>query len=232
MYDTFFTNKNVFITGASTGLGLEISQQLIRLGAKVFGTCNNLNNIPKALNSISSQNFKLVECDVMDVNKTQELINKIGNIDIFISNAGIYTEGSLAENEVDKITEVININLTGAILTTKLIEKNMMDNNFGLMLFVVSNAASVNKKHRSVYGASKAGLQMFVDNLKQDHQNGNIKIQGFYPAGMQTELFAKTGKPRSLDKLMRVDKVAELLIFMMQNSDYYNMDNLLLGKVN
>jgi short-subunit dehydrogenase len=231
MSNTFFTNKNIFITGASTGLGLELARQLINFGAKVFGTCNNTSNIPTALSSVNSQNFELVQCSVMDTTKTQELINKIGTIDIFISNAGVYIEGKLGENKVDKIADVINANLTGAILTTKLVEENMLDNKSGLMLFVVSNAATTNKKQRSVYGASKAGLQMFVDNLQLDHQEDNIKILGFYPAGMQTELFAKTGKPRPLDKMMPIDKVTELLIFMMQNSDYYIMDKLILGKV-
>jgi uncharacterized protein len=229
---TFFTNKNIFITGASTGIGLELARQLVALDAKVFGTCNNPDNIPVALNSIDSKNFELIQCSVIDINRTQELINKIGKIDIFISNAGIYIEGKLHENENNKITQVINTNLTGAILTTKLVEQNMIDNNSGLMLFVVSNAGIINKKQRSVYGASKAGLQMFVDNLQLDHQESKLKILGFYPAGMQTELFAKTGKPRPLDKMMSIDKVAELLIFMMQNSDYYNMDKLILGKVN
>jgi uncharacterized protein len=231
MSHLFFTNKNVFITGASTGIGLELSRQLVVLGAKVFGTCNNPNNIATALNSINSKNFELIQCSVMDINKTQDLINKIGKIDIFISNAGVYIEGKLADNETNKITEVINTNLTGAILTSKLVEENMIDNNSGLMLFVVSNAGVINKKQRSVYGASKAGLQMFIDNLKLDHSDDNIKILGFYPAGMQTELFAKTGKPRPLDKMMSINKVAELLVFMMQNSDYYIMDKLILGKV-
>jgi NAD(P)-dependent dehydrogenase (short-subunit alcohol dehydrogenase family) len=65
--NTFFNNKNVIITGASSGLGLELARQLVNAGANVFGTCNNPCNIQPALDSVSSENFKLVQCDVADV---------------------------------------------------------------------------------------------------------------------------------------------------------------------
>jgi NADP-dependent 3-hydroxy acid dehydrogenase YdfG len=227
-------NKKILITGASSGLGLEIASQMVKLGAMVWGTCYK--KPIERLSLENNPNFELVECDVSDYIKTAELLQKItksyGSIDILINNAGLYIEGELVDNDISQILAVINTNLVGTILTTKAVLPYMLEQNTGLIFSVSSNCGIYNKKQRSVYGATKWGIRGFVDNLKLDLQGSNIKAFGFYPAGIQTELFANAGLCTDTTNMMTPQNVANLIIDILCKSDQYVLDHIVIDKPN
>jgi uncharacterized protein len=231
MSNTFFQNKNITITGASSGLGLELARQFVKAGANVFGTCNNRDNIKPALDSIDSEKFKLVQCDVADVLDSAFLFDSVGKIDILINNAGVYVEGKSIETGPVVINKIIQTNLIGAINSTNLVLPKMLEQNSGIIYFVGSSCAIETKENRSIYASSKAGLKSFAEHTRKDYASTGIKIMELYPQGMQTKLFENSGKPRALDKLMPIDKVASLILTTIEYSQWFNVGRVDLNKI-
>ncbi len=230
--ETFFHNKNILITGASSGLGLELARQLVNFGANVLGTCNNPENIKAAVDSINSEKFKLLQCDVGDVTELKKVFDEFGQIDILVNNAGVYIEGKPIEIGPNKINQIIQTNFIGAINSTNLVLPKMLEQNSGIIYFVGSSCAIETKENRSIYASSKAGLKSFAEHIRKDYISSNIQIMELYPQGMQTSLFEKSGKPRPLDKLMPIDKVAELILTTISYSQYFNVGRMDLNKTN
>jgi NADP-dependent 3-hydroxy acid dehydrogenase YdfG len=227
----FFHNKNIIITGASSGLGLELARQLVNAGANVFGTCNNPDNIKAAVNTINSEKFRLFQCDVGNVAESKKVFGKFGQIDMLINNAGVYIEGKSIENGPDKINQIIQTNLVGAINSINLVLPKMLESNIGIIYFVGSSCAIETKENRSIYASSKAGLKSFAEHTRKDYASTNIQVMELYPQGMQTKLFENSGKPRPLDKLMPIDKVANLILTTMECSQWFNVGRVDLNKI-
>jgi NADP-dependent 3-hydroxy acid dehydrogenase YdfG len=231
MPNTFFHNKNIIITGASSGLGLDLAKQLVNAGANVFGTCNNPDNIKPAIDSINSKKFKLIQCDVSDSYQSKKIFDEFKQVDILINNAGIYVEGKSIENRPVKINEIFQTNLVGAINSTNLALPKMLEQNSGIIYFVGSSCAIETKENRSIYAASKSGLKSFAEHTRKDYVGTDIQIMELYPQGMQTNLFKNSGKPKPLDKLMPIEKVASLILTTMEYSQWFNVGRVDLNKL-
>jgi NADP-dependent 3-hydroxy acid dehydrogenase YdfG len=231
-----FINQKILITGASSGLGLELARQLTSLGAIVTGTCFNSQNITEIQESINlqngNQNFQLVQSDVSNYDQTCKIVEQMGNVNILINNAGVYIAGKLEDNDTSKIINTINTNLLGTILTTKAVLPSMLKSNKGLIFCVSSNCAIYNKKERAIYGASKWGIRGFVDNLKLDLEGTRVKAFGFYPAGIATDLFVNAGVDHNLNNMMKPEDLASLIIDTLANSDKYILDHIVVDKPN
>lgn len=221
------TQKTFFITGISSGLGLELTKKLLSQNHKVVGTylgdSGNLDLLDKA-------NLKYFEVDNLDYKKTAEIVNKVEFVDVFINNAGIYMMGQLEDCEPEKIIKLINCNLTGAILTTQAVVKKMKPKNKGIIFFVNSTNGVENEKLRTVYGASKWGLRGFASNLRNDLKDTEIKVFSFYPAGMQTDFFKNADLQTDTIKFMAISDVADLIIQTINNSDKYLVDEMVLHR--
>jgi NADP-dependent 3-hydroxy acid dehydrogenase YdfG len=220
-------SKTFFITGISSGLGLELTKQLLAKNHMVVGTYfHNRSELEK----IDNPNLKYHKVDTFDYKTTQKIVSEIGQIDIFINNAGVYTKGELEIYEPEKIIQLINTNLTGAILTTQAVLPIMKAKNEGVIFFVNSINGVENKALSSVYGASKWGLRGFATNLRMDLKNTNIQVLNFYPAGMQTELFKNAGVENDLGCYMKIEDVAKLIVDCLENVDKYITEEIVLNR--
>lgn len=212
------TQKNVFITGASGGLGLELAKVFVENGFCVYGTGTNVDKIESAKNSLGSSEFHLFLCDNRNEKTTLEILNLTSKIDIYVNNAGIYLEGLAVDNTFEKIESVINANLIGGIITTRLVVSKMEIQENGIIVDINSNVSLIPKPNRSVYTASKKGFDDFIECLKLDYPK--LTFVSIYPAGMKTELHFSSGNPRSdYDKFLDPKLVAHEVV-----------ENLLLGK--
>lgn len=88
------------------------------------------------------------------------------------------------------------------------------------------------RNNQAVYVASKYGVTGFTDSLKEDLADTNVKVSGFYPGGMNTSLFKKAGKPKDNSDWMDTNKVAEVIVFMIERDMTMVMDHVVLNKRN
>lgn len=185
--------KTIVITGGSDGLGKALAEKLAKDNQVVILARNE-----KALQEAASKtNCDYAVCDVRDakqVSKTfAEIVQKHGRINVLINNAGVILNGELVETSDDDIENVVTTNTLGSIYAAKSALKQMKQQRSGLIVNVVSQSGLNARANRSIYNASKWALTGFTKALQQEAAEYGVRVTGFYPGTIQTDLFAKAG---------------------------------------
>jgi len=115
-------NRTWFITGVSSGFGLEMTRQLLKKGNRVIGTVRNKEKVSDLMKEYPDT-FTCEFLDVTDVPAIHDLVNasfeKFGTIDVIVSNAGYGLFGAAEELSNAEIDHIIATNLTGSIQLIK-----------------------------------------------------------------------------------------------------------------
>lgn len=207
-------SKVIVITGGSEGLGKAIAKRLIK-DKKVIIISNNEEKLKKTATEIQCD---YVVCDVTNYkqieNAIDTILKKYINIDILINNAGVWLEGDLTENTFEKISNCIDVNTKGPIYMTKAVLPNMYKNKSGLIINVCSQASFDNDDYSVVYNASKWAMRGFNRSIQRDISKKGVKVTGFYPGFMQTNLFKKAGNDYDTSTGLEVEKVAKAIEYI------------------
>lgn len=207
-------SKVIVITGGSEGLGKAIAKRLIK-DNKIIIISNNEEKLKKTATEIQCD---YVVCDVTNYKQIENAIDiilkKYINIDILINNAGVWLEGDLTENTFEKISNCIDVNTKGPIYMTKAVLPNMYKNKSGLIINVCSQASFDNDDYSVVYNASKWAMRGFNRSIQRDISKKGVKVTGFYPGFMQTNLFKKAGNDYDTSTGLEVEKVAKAIEYI------------------
>jgi Short-chain dehydrogenases of various substrate specificities len=207
-------NKVIVITGGTDALGLALAKDLIVDNTIVLiGKDNDKNT------EISAElNCDVWDCDVTDYKRVEEsieeIINHHGKIDVLINNAGVWLAGDPVENSFEQISNCIDVNTKGPIYLTKAVLPYMYENNNGLIINVCSQASFDSDDFSSVYSASKWAMRGFNRAIQKQVSKKNIKVTGFYPGFMQTEIFKKAGNDYDTSTGLETEKVAKAIRFI------------------
>lgn len=222
-------NKTVVITGGSEGLGFSLAKKFSSLGANIHIISRNKNKLDKAVESIGL-NIIGHMADVSNTSDIERITSEIGEVDVLINNAGVWIEGLITDNSVEEISTAIDINLKGVIYTTKAFLSKLLEANEAHVLNIISTSGFKGRANQSVYAAAKFGVSGFTQALEEDLIDTNVKVSGFYPGGMNTTLFQKAGSSKGGSDWMDTDKVAELIVFMIEQDATMVMDHVVLNK--
>lgn len=208
--------KTVLITGGSSGLGKEIAAQL-QADYNVVILCLDAEKVQTTAQEIGCT---YAVADVTNVEQLQAAVDSIltahGQIDVLINCAGIWTEGQLDETDPERIKQIMDVNLTGVMYSTRAVLPSMRKQKGGMIINIVSQAGINKKPNRSVYYASKWGLRGFTECLQKDLQPEGIRVTGIYPGFMSTPLFETAGHGREMDKALDPVEVAKSIKFIME----------------
>ena len=186
--------KTALITGSSRGLGLIIAQGLGKAGAKIILNGRNKESLVKA-RKICIRKGITVDYAVFDVSDEVQIRNGItriesesGGIDILVNNAGIHQRKPLADMTLEEWKSVLDINLTGAFLTTREVVQGMIKRRKGKIINICSLMSEVGRETTGNYTASKGGLKMLTKAMTVEWAKFNIQINGIGPGYFLTEL--------------------------------------------
>ncbi|NMC36315.1 SDR family oxidoreductase [Candidatus Beckwithbacteria bacterium] len=225
-------NKTILISGGNSGLGFEISKQLIRLGSKVIILGKNQNNLNLAVKKLKSPFASSMVCDLTNAEEIEKL--NIGKLDILINCAGVIKYSPLEKHSITDIKNIIDTNLIGTILLTRQVLPILKKQNSGIIVNISSTSGLMTGGHayESVYIASKFGVTGFTESLKKEmaEEGKNIKVLGFYPGGMNTPLFTKSGEDKDTTNFMDPAEIAKILVFMLQQPDAVSMDHIVVNR--
>ena len=214
-------NKTVLITGASSGIGLEISKIFARDNYDLVLISQNIDNLNMAKEIISNE-YKAVKIyayckDLSDAGASEEIYeytcSKKLKIDILVNNAGIQVYGKFHEVKEADIIKLMYINmyaLTG--LTRKYIEE-MVKCGSGKILNIASTGAFQACPLNSVYCASKAYVLHLSEAIQEELKGSGVTITTLCPGATRTN-FAKRAGIEEIKlfkgKVLAPDKVAEI----------------------
>lgn len=187
--------KTIVITGGSDGLGQALAEKLASENKVII-----LARTEAALHKIALEiGCEYYVCDVRDPKQVSSTFSKIseehGKIDVLINNAGVIVNGELVDISDKTIENIITTNTLGTIYAAKAALIRMRQQKEGLILNVISTAGVTAKATRSIYNASKWAITGFTKALQEEAAEYNVRVTGFYPGTIRTNLFAKAGLP-------------------------------------
>jgi len=184
-------NKVWFITGASSGFGLEISKSALAAGCKVIATGRDANKVSKAIGK-ASDNLLVVKMDVTNTNEidaaVKSAVEKFGTIDVLVNNAGNFYAGFFEELSQNQVERQIVTNLFGPMNVTRAVLPVMRKNKSGHIITISSTGGLVGYELCSAYSASKFGLEGWMESLAIEIAPFGIKTTIVEPGFFRTSL--------------------------------------------
>lgn len=179
------------ITGASSGIGLETSKTLCRLGYEVYGFGRDFSHAGLPSAELPEGSFHAVVCDVTDTKKLCGLVREIAGekeVRILVNNAGTAYYGLHEELNPRKIQEMVRTNLEAPMILTQQLLRDLK-RNAGCVINIVSVTAHQSNPHGCAYGATKAGLAGFSHSLFDEVRKYGVRVAAIYPDMTKTELY-------------------------------------------
>lgn len=189
-----FTGKNIWITGAASGIGkavaLELSKENTRLilsdineaGLKAVANLCEKNNCKTVIIPIDLSDEKSVEFAAKQVFDKQILV------DCLYQFAGISQRSYVSETPLIIDRKIFEINFFGAVALTKAVLPAMIKNGGGQLAVTSSLVGKFGFPYRSSYSATKHALHGFFESLRAENKSNNIKVSIFIPGRVQTNI--------------------------------------------
>jgi short-subunit dehydrogenase len=209
-------NKVFFITGASSGIGREISILLSKEKCSLALLARRtelLNQLSEQLSGAQAE-VKTYTCDVTDKNAVESVINKVkehfGRIDVAILNSGVGYKASAEDIDTEKAKAVFDVNLFGIINCLEILVPYFIKAKSGMIAGVTSLADSRGWPGSGFYVASKAAGSKLLESLRVGLKKYNIKVITIKPGFVKTELTAKN--KFMMPFIMDADKAAKIIV--------------------
>ncbi|MEZ2444338.1 SDR family NAD(P)-dependent oxidoreductase [Chitinophaga sp. RCC_12] len=185
-------NKYTLITGASSGLGKEFAIQCARKGMNIILIAlpgSRLQSVAENLELEYRIHVKVFEFDLSDsdVLKQQlQLITRDYPINFLINNAGIGGTSSITHTSLERIDEIMMLNVRSTVLLTHLLIPHLLKHPQSYIMNIASMAAFTPIAYKTVYPASKAFISSFFLGLKEELADTSVSVSVVYPGPIMT----------------------------------------------
>jgi short-subunit dehydrogenase len=193
---SYWQDKVVMITGASSGIGRGLAVELARRGAKIGLVARRADTLEEVVREIEAVGDKALAlpADVQMEASVRAAADKLragfGPIDILIANAGIGPTRDAAQLSAAEVAGVININVIGASNSVAAVIPEMVARGSGQLVVISSLAAYRGLPRSAAYCASKAAVSAFFESLRLDLHPRGIDVTIIHPGFIKTPLTA------------------------------------------
>ncbi|OSQ39377.1 SDR family oxidoreductase [Thalassospira mesophila] len=190
-----------FITGTSSGLGLEMTKILLQHGDTVIATVRKAD----ALSHLAAQYGKqlcVMQLDVTDTAQVRDVIDQafaLRPIDVIVNNAGYGLFGAAEELTDDQIIHQINTNIIGSIQVIRAALPHLRAQKHGRILQVSSEGGQISYPNFSLYHTTKWGIEGFVEAVRQEVSTFGIEFTIIEPGPTRTRFGAGLISPAPMD---------------------------------
>lgn len=217
---TIITGQTVLLTGASRGIGVFIARALAKEKATIVGVSRSqevLDQVSTEVKALGGHWFG-IKHDLSQLedlpNLVQQINQLVGSIDILINNAGIEIYREFQDYSAAELQSILTINLLSVMELSRLVLPTMLNQKRGHIVNIASLAGKKGNPYNSVYSASKAGLLMWNDALRQELADTDVGISAICPGYVSGQgMIADTGVPiPKLAGASKPDDVAKAVI--------------------
>ena len=186
------SQKTIFITGASSGLGRATAKLFAARGWKVIAAMRNpekeseLNKLPSVV---------LIRLDITDpeeIGRATQQALAAGDVDVVFNNAGYGLAGPLEGLTDEQIVRIVDTNMLGAIRTTKAFVPHFREQGKGLFINTTSIGGFIAVPFNSLYHATKWALEGWSESMAFELSQFGIGMKTIAPGGMKTDFFTRS----------------------------------------
>ncbi|WP_082652035.1 SDR family NAD(P)-dependent oxidoreductase [Gorillibacterium timonense] len=196
-----YAGQTVLVTGASSGIGLEMAKLFARDGYRLVLVSRNraaLDRLAKGLRQEHQADVFVAEADLSIPAAVKELIQTLEdqniNIDVLVNNAGSGRSGLFQDIPWQEDEQVIQLNMASLTQLTKAVLPHMREKRAGGILNVASTGAYQPGPFTAVYYASKAYVLSFTQALRHELKPDGIQVSAFCPGATRTAFSERAGK--------------------------------------
>ncbi len=189
-----FKNRVALVTGSGSGIGEGIAKTLSAKGVKVVINDVDEAKINRVVQEIREAGGEVlgIAADITKLNEVdhmfQEIINSFGQIDILVNNAGIARDKSIKKMSEEDWDVVLNVNLKGVFLCSKVAAEYMREKNYGRIINI-SSRAWLGWPGQANYSASKGGIISLTRTLALELGRKGITVNAIAPGLIETPLW-------------------------------------------
>jgi 3-oxoacyl-[acyl-carrier protein] reductase len=183
------------VTGAASGIGAGIAIAFAREGAHIVvadrASAERAQDVIAAIKEHGREAL-FIRTDVSDEASVRTMADqamaRFGRVDVLVNNAGIFTESLLADMPVEDWDRVVNTNLRGTFLCTRMLIGQMLDRGDGRIINIASQLGQIGGSSVAHYCASKAGIIGLTKALAREVSTRGVLVNAIAPGPIQTPL--------------------------------------------
>lgn len=237
-----YNNKIVLVTGASRGVGLEISKHFLKHGAIVIGISTGLSNIENS--NYYHFSLDLGNSDAVIACFKNQISKQFKRLDIVINNAAVLTSQYSMIMPSKNAIDMVNVNLLAVFFVSREAAKLMRKNTYGRIINISSMAVSLEPAGDSIYAATKAGIQTLANIMAKEFSTINVTCNTVGISAIETDMLQSHSptaqkKIQEIIKGMPIPRVAQaddilnvIDFYASERSSYITAQMLYLGGVN
>ena len=190
---TYFNNKTIWITGASSGIGKEMAIQLSKNKCTLILSSRNNDTLQAVKNNChSAAQIQLITLDLADHDGLDKTFgdnrNLLKNVDILINNGGISQRSFAKDTSFKVYKKLMDVNYLGAVKLTSLILPYLLQKKSGHFVAISSSAGKFGVPVRTGYSASKFALHGYYEGLRAELHKTNIHTTIICPGYIKTDI--------------------------------------------
>ena len=233
-------DKNVIVTGATSGIGFATAVSFAKHGANVVGTGRNRSMGDRLMTKIGETGGKgqFIKADIrfrkdMDM-LIQESLEFLDGIDILVNNAGVEIYKSIIDSSLDELEDLYKVNLYAPFYLMKNIIPYMIENRGGVIINVASTAGISPYPYGGLYCSSKSALISLSKAAALEYSRYGIRVVAFAPGLVQTRMIfegvsedkkndylEKLSSNVPLGKIAKPEDIAEIIVFLASDRAWY-----------
>lgn len=227
-----FAGKRALVTGATGGIGAEVSKLLASGGADVIATGRDAERGAAVVAQIEASGGKarFVAADLSQLARVRDLADAAGDVDILINNAAIFPGGPTVEQDAEMFDLAIAANVRAPYFLTASLVPGMLERGSGAVVNVSTMAASIGMAGLSVYSATKAALESLTRTWAAEFSPGGVRVNAVAPGPTRTEMVldamgedgaAQVAATTMLGRLATPREIAETIAFLASDRASY-----------
>ena len=233
--------KTALISGGTSGIGKATTLQLLKDGFNVCTFSNNQKSCEALDGELKKQynkgRFLVLQADVVDENNLEkvvdETIKKFKTIGILINNAGIGYFGDCDAADMAKFQKMIQTNLVGLALLTKLAVPHMKKQKSGLIINMASISGKKAFANGEFYSATKFGVMGYSEGIRNELEESGIKVCTICPGMVKTGFFDKEELERrkkawkgEIPKMLEVEDIARIINLICTQAEHCDIQDI------
>ncbi len=208
--------KTVLVTGATSGVGMQVAKDLHAKGYSVYATGRS----KEALLVLAELGIYTIEADLLIKDSLDQVFDQCPVLDVVIFSAGVGTFALAQDTTDEQIEQMMRVNVTAPMKLTRRILPRMIERKSGHLIYIASQAGKIATPKASVYAATKHALLGYANATRMEVQPHGIHVTTINPGPIDTpflDLADSTGTYKmSLKKfLLSVDEVSNAVVRVM-----------------